>query len=342
MAKEKETIPGSLIALTVGLVVAVISFWYGQNNNLLPEQVSEQAPLVDDFFTVMMTIATALFLIVEGAIVYSIVRFRHRSGDETDGSPIRGNFPLEVFWTAIPAFIVIGLGLYSVEVYNQMGGFDTAGQPAMAHHHGHHSVEIASLPNSDISAPLLLADADAEAVVETAKKTRPDYGLGASPQTAENAPDVVVNVMGLQYAWLFNYPGSGVTSGELHIPAGKDVQLNIEAQDVIHSFWLPQFRIKQDALPGQMAQLRFTATKTGTYPIVCAELCGAYHGAMRSQVIIHEQAEYDQWLEDNRVAQAAGAPIVAANPQTMSDRDFLRPYAEEMGVSSDILAQLHP
>ncbi|MEC4803978.1 MAG: cytochrome c oxidase subunit II [Jaaginema sp. PMC 1079.18] len=340
MAKEKETVPGSLIALTIGLVVAAISVWYGQNNNLLPEQVSEQAPLVDDLFTVMATIAMALFLIVEGAIVYALIRFRHKPGDETDGDPVEGNFPLEIFWTAIPAFLVIGLGIYSVEVYNQMGGFDTSGQDQMAHHH-HHSVEIASLPGSDISAPLI-GQADVEEMIKNTPKSRPDYGLGATPQDMNNPAEVVVNVTGLQYAWLFNYPGDDITSGELHVPAGKDVQLNISAQDVIHSFWLPQFRIKQDALPGQMAQLRFTATHTGTYPIVCAELCGAYHGAMRSQIIVHEADEYEQWLEDNRVAVGTEQPTVAVNPQNLSDSDYLQPYAEEMGINADVLAQIQP
>lgn len=340
MAKEKETVPGSLIALTIGVVVAGISVWYGQNNNLLPEQISEQAPLVDDLFTVMSTIATALFLIVEGAIVYAVIRFRHKKGDETDGDPVKGNFPLEIFWTAIPAFIVIGLGIYSVEVYNQMGGFDTSGGPQMAHHH-HHSVQIASLTDRDVSAPLI-GQADVEEAIEQAPKSRPDYGLGASPQDINNPADVTINVTGLQYAWLFNYPGDNITSGELHVPAGKDVQLNIEAQDVIHSFWLPQFRIKQDALPGQMSQLRFTATRTGTYPIVCAELCGAYHGAMRSQIIVHEPAEYDQWLAENRVAAGTEQPTVAMNPQNLSDSDYLKPYAEEMGINADVLAQIQP
>jgi cytochrome c oxidase subunit 2 len=153
---------------------------------------------------------------------------------------------------------------------------------------------------------------------------------------------VTVNVTGLQYAWLFNYPGDNITTGELHVPAGTDVQLNIEAQDVIHSFWLPQFRIKQDALPGQMSQLRFTATRTGTYPIVCAELCGAYHGAMRSQIIVHEPEEYEQWLAENRVAAGTEQPTVAVNPQNLSDSDYLKPYAQEMGINADVLAQIQP
>jgi cytochrome c oxidase subunit 2 len=127
---------------------------------------------------------------------------------------------------------------------------------------------------------------------------RGEYGIGGGTEPA----DVTVNVTGMQYAWIFNYP-EGIVSGELHIPVNKTVQLNIKATDVIHSFWVPQFRLKQDAIPGHDTQLRFVATKVGDYPIVCAELCGAYHGAMRTRVYVHTQEEYEQWLAANQVAQ---------------------------------------
>lgn len=331
MAKEKDSVPVSLLTLTAGLAIAGISFWVGQNNHLLPEQVSGQAPLVDGFFNVMVGIATALFILVEGAIVFALVKFRNKKGDETDGPPIEGNFSLEIFWTAIPAFIVIGLGLYSVQVYNQMGGFDTQGGMAMAHHHHHAPTQVASLPGTT---DLL---AQAEAPVDNS-----GYGLVGKPELGQLAPELEVNVTGLQYAWLFNYPDSGVTSGELHVPINTDVQLNLSAQDVIHSFWLPQFRIKQDALPGETSKLRFVATKLGTYPVVCAELCGAYHGAMRTQVIIHSEEDYAKWVQENQIAQQSDSSrAVAANPKEMTNAQYLAPYAEELGVDAEMLAHLH-
>ncbi|MEA5418874.1 cytochrome c oxidase subunit II [Spirulina sp. CCNP1310] len=289
MANEKETVPGTLITLVIGVAVTGISIWYGQNNNLLPEQVSLQAPLVDDLFNIMVVIGTALFLVVEGAIVFTLIKFRHRPGDETDSQPVMGNFSLEIFWTAIPAFIVIGLGIYSVQVYNQMGGFDAGGHMA---HHGHAPVQVASLPGSD--GPLLAQSGDVT------------YGLGANAEMGVRPADLNVDVAAMQYAWIFTYPETGIISGELHVPLGQDVKLNLEAKDVLHAFWLPQFRIKQDVIPGQQTQLRFVATKTGTYPIVCAELCGSYHGGMRSQIIVHSPEDYQAWVESNTVAQAPG------------------------------------
>jgi cytochrome c oxidase subunit 2 len=73
----------------------------------------------------------------------------------------------------------------------------------------------------------------------------------------------------------------------------------MEARDVIHAFWVPQFRLKQDVIPGQPTVLSFTATRPGSYPIVCAELCGPYHGGMRSTVVVHEPDDFDTWVTKN-------------------------------------------
>ncbi|MUG92585.1 cytochrome c oxidase subunit II [Scytonema sp. UIC 10036] len=279
-----KEIPLGIFTLIAGILITLISVWVGQHHSLLPEQASAQAPLVDNFFNVMVAIGTALFLVVQGAILISIIQFRRRRGDNGDGLPIEGNFPLEVLWTIIPGIIVIGLGIYSVDVYTEMGGID-----AIAHHGIAH--QSTAQPNSS------------------------PIGIGSIPANEGKAPSLVVNVSGMQYAWLFNYPDSNIIAGELHVPVGQDVLLNISANDVIHSFWVPQFRLKQDAIPGQATQLRFTATKTGEYPIVCTELCGGYHGSMRSSVIVHTPEEFDRWLEENRVAQQPEMDrTVAVNP----------------------------
>ena len=340
-----KQIPISLLTLTAGIVITLISMWVGQNHGLLPEQASEQAPLVDDLFNTMMVIATALFLVVEGAIVAFLVMFRKRPGDETDGEPIEGNLPLEAFWTAIPAIIVIGLGVYSVAVYQEMGGLNPGDHAIMAHSHGssHESTMVAQIPESEaIAGDMMPLLADAEAT--NPRDVRPNYGFGSPVQDQVKPADLVINVTGIQFAWLFNYPDNGgITAGELHVPIGKDVQLNLSAQDVIHSLWVPQFRLKQDAIPGVPTELRFVASKLGTYPVVCTELCGSYHGGMRSQVIVHTQEDFDQWVEQNQIAQQPESnQTVAVNPADMTPTEFLAPVAQEMGISTESLSQLHP
>ncbi len=376
-----QQIPVSLWTLIAGILVAGFSIWVGQNYAiLLPVQASEQAPLVDSFFSVMLTIATALFLVVQGAILIFFLKYRRREGDDRDGMPVEGNFALEIFWTAIPSIIVIVLGIYSVDVYTRMGGLGVGG-----HNHtmGHASVSTtqgvgsaiaATLNDSDVEVPIevpiqasteealtkelteapteLSVESPVELPVESPVEPKPfveapgvipvkapsiipqeKIGIGANPQEQGKNADLLVNITGMQFAWIFNYPDSGITSGELHVPVGADVQLNIAATDVIHSFWVPQFRLKQDAIPGQTTELRFVATKPGTYPIVCAELCGGYHGSMRSQVFVHTQDEFDEWLETNRIA-STKQQVIAIRPSELSKSDYLAPYAKAMGVNS--------
>lgn len=320
-----QQIPVSLLTLVAGIFVTVISIWLGHNHNLLPVQASAQAPLVDGFFNVMFSIAIALFLVVEGTILIFAVKYRRRAGDDTDGVDIEGNLPLEVFWTAVPSIIVLCLGIYSVDVFTRMGGIESP---------GHAMHDVAQMSGSAIASEL----SDGEIPVPPAGARK--IGIGATEEQAK--ADVVVDVTGMQYAWLFNYPESGVNSGELHVPIGADVQINLSATDVIHSFWVPQFRLKQDAIPGIPTQLRFVATKIGTYPIVCTELCGAYHGSMRSSVIVETPEEYNSWLTENKIAQKQELnQAVAVKPSQLPTSDFLAPYADGMGISSTTLKSVN-
>ncbi|MEL6333130.1 MAG: cytochrome c oxidase subunit II [Cyanobacteria bacterium J06559_3] len=323
-----KQIPAPLWTLTVGVAITLISFWVGANLDLFPEQASAQAPLVDDFFNVMVVIGTALFLIVEGTIVFCMIQFRQRKGDETDGLPIEGNLQLEAFWTAIPTIIVIGLGIYSVQLFQDMGGFTPGG---MVHEHGTMIAQAADAPINT-----LMAEGEEGKPVDKSV-----YGFGAPLESEGQAADLEVNVLGLQYAWIFTYPNTGVVDGELHVPVDADVQLNIAAQDVIHSFWVPQFRLKQDAIPGKNTELRFVATKPGTYQVVCAELCGGYHGSMRTQVIVHTQEDFQNWL-GQRVAQAhpVAPEAIATNPADMTDTEYLAPYGEDLGIAAPMVAHL--
>ena len=86
----------------------------------------------------------------------------------------------------------------------------------------------------------------------------------------------------------------------------------MEAKDVIHAFWVPQFRLKQDVIPGQTTVLTFTPTRPGSYPIVCAELCGPYHGGMRSTVVVHEPDEFEAWVQRNAPAPPPPATVASA------------------------------
>jgi len=166
-------------------------------------------------------------------------------------------------------------------------------------------------------------------------------GLGASPENENKPPAVLVKVLGLQYAWTFTYPETGIVSGELHLPIGQDAQLDMTAQDVLHAFWLPEFRIKQDVIPGRQTELRFTPTLLGEYPVICAELCGAYHGIMATKLYVETPEKYQEWIASQQVAQAENPPQVAVDVTKLSTAQYLQPYSREMGVDSETL-QLPP
>jgi cytochrome c oxidase subunit II len=113
---------------------------------------------------------------------------------------------------------------------------------------------------------------------------------------AHDADRMVVDVYGQQYEWHFNYPEQAVTSRELHVPVDRQVEFRLHALDVIHSFWVPEWRIKKDAVPGITTRAFVTPDQTGNYTLVCTELCGIGHSTMRAPVVVEDsQNAFDQW-----------------------------------------------
>ncbi len=365
-------IPSSVWTLLVGILLTLVSLWYGQNHGLLPTAASKEAFLVDGLFNTMMVVSTGIFLLVEGILIYAAIKYRRRDGDDSDGQPVHGNVPLEILWTAIPAIIVLGISVYSFDVYNEMGGFDPHGghgapmAPEAMKMDMHGSAMALLRPPEAIAATLTDTDTinanqeksdaamqdPATAAVRNAdqipqKKDASALGvkaptLGPSRDRAGKEPDLTINVTGLQYAFIFTYPESGVSSGELHVPAGKEVKLNMSANDVIHAFWVPEFRLKQDIIPGRQTEIRFTPETVGDYTVVCAELCGPYHGAMRTQVVVQSQEDYDKWIQEQLVASTETMnQAVAVNPVSVSPDQFLAHYTHSMGIQPEVLHQIH-
>lgn len=117
---------------------------------------------------------------------------------------------------------------------------------------------------------------------------------------SKEADPLVVNVYSQQFAWTFGYPeeGNKWSEGTLHVPVGRQVQFKMNAQDVIHSFWVPEWRIKQDNVPGITTDVVITPDREGTFQLVCTELCGAGHATMRATVVVQSEQEFQKWLRD--------------------------------------------
>jgi cytochrome c oxidase subunit 2 len=111
-----------------------------------------------------------------------------------------------------------------------------------------------------------------------------------------------VRVVGEQFAWTFYYPqedGEEIASSQLQLPANQSVLFHVQTKDVLHDFWVPAFRMKIDAVPGETTLVRATTTdRLGTYPVVCAELCGLGHSVMRQSARVVPAAEFETWMEE--------------------------------------------
>ncbi len=129
------------------------------------------------------------------------------------------------------------------------------------------------------------------------------YSLGETRRVDPQA--MVVRVRAQQFSWSFEYPDYGIVSDELHLPVNRQVVLKMESADVIHSFWVPEFRVKQDVVPGRVTEYRITPSLVGNYKVRCAELCGTSHAYMEKPVIVNEQAGFDAWIKEQQAIAAA-------------------------------------
>jgi len=187
------------------------------------------------------------------------------------------------FWLAtgiaIAIFaIVVSVILFAAVRFRARPDDDTDGPPI----HGHTRLEIlwTAVPTALVTAIAVLS------------------AIVLHDNSAAGRDALRVRVTAVQFAWSFTYengPAKGVVSPILRLPLGRPVRLEIESKDVIHSFWVPQFGQKQDAVPGRPQTLVITPTKLGTFPVVCAELCGLGHALMRSQALVERPGAFDAW-----------------------------------------------
>jgi cytochrome c oxidase subunit 2 len=186
-----------------------------------------------------------------------------------------------VFWfvTGICIFvfsIVAAVSVYAVWKFRAKPDDDSDGPPI----HGHTGLEIVWT-----AVPTMLVTAIA---VVSAIVLAKDDAQGANPLRVE--------VTAQQFFWSYRYPGFGNKESDiLRLPVNRSVVLRMTAKDVLHSFWVPEFRQKQDAVPGIHPTLHITPNRVGTYPVICTELCGVGHALMRSRVIVMEPDAFERW-----------------------------------------------
>jgi cytochrome c oxidase subunit II len=151
---------------------------------------------------------------------------------------------------------------------------------------------------------------------------------------AKQKNEMVVNVTGQQFTWTFEYPSEKLTSPELVLPVDRPVEFKIKSKDVIHSFWVPQFRLKSDAVPGLTTAIRLTPDKTGRYEVVCAELCGIGHSTMRQFVRVLPASAFESWVTKQREAAGGGGGAGEGAGEGGGGEQAAAPNGEEIFTSA--------
>lgn len=222
---------------------------------------------------ILVAIVTALLIVGLGQVRLLPV------AASAQAAPIDSMFRLEFTIIAFLFALIVVMMVYSIVVFRRKPGDMSDAK----HIEGNMNLEIAwtIVP---LAVVMYLAYLGGQSLGETQR---------ADPQPLE------VNVIGSQWSWRFEYPELGITSPDLYLPVNKQALLHISSTDVIHSFWVPEFRLKQDALPGGenfVRDLRVTPTMIGEYKVRCAELCGLQHANMRAPVIVTNEADFDAWV----------------------------------------------
>jgi cytochrome c oxidase subunit II len=222
------------------------------------QPASEQGQQIFDLYPIVFWIAVGVFVLVEGLLLWIVFRYRRRPNIDPGDLPpqTHGNNLLEILWTAIPAAIVTGLFIATINT--------------LAH-----------------------------------------------VEALEPEPTgVVVDVTGFQWQWTFEYrdeslsfTGTGREGPVMGIPVNESVRIRLHAQDVIHSFYVPQFLYKKDVVPGRVNEFDIVVNEPGVYRGKCAEFCGLAHTDMYFTVQAMPRAEYDAWI-----AEQQDVPVVTPPP----------------------------
>jgi cytochrome c oxidase subunit II len=230
---------------------------------------SPQANHIDNLYKIELWIALVIFVAVQGALFYALIRFRKRKHSEP--AQIRGNTRLEVGWTVAAAVILIALAVVTFVMLPS----------------------IQDPPNSGPEGDKLAASSAAGTEYASVRRKLPPNGKALS-----------IHVIGRQFLWQYVYPGASEPDGlgapysyeEMVVPTETTVSLNVQSADVVHSWWIPELGAKVTAVPGYHNYTWFKISKPGLYRGQCAVLCGRGHARMIATVRAVPPATFDAWL----------------------------------------------
>ena len=249
-----------MLALAAGLAALLLLAPGASADVFTPESGgSPNADDIDSLYKIVLYVGILIFLIVEGVLIWSLVRYRARRGGP-EPQQIRGNTPLELSWTVAAALILVVLTVVTF-------------------------VYLGDIENPTSSSPGGLASGAEVASI-------------GQPNAPGKRKTLEIKVNGQQYIWRFEYPGKEIyTYHDLVVPIKTTISLKITSSDVVHSWWIPKLGGKADAVPGHTNETWFKIPHEGTFTGACAELCGDNHADMRARVIAVSPERYERYIE---------------------------------------------
>ncbi len=233
----------------------------------LPHDVSQHGHTIDHLFYFILGLTGVVFIGTELALFWFVWRYDGEGAQKTPVKYTHGSHHLEIVWTILPAAVLLFIAIYQMNAW----------------------------ADSKIRNPA----------------AGPDGIFG----TADDMP-ATLEVTARQFEWRLRYPGLKAQGkigdaddihvvNDLHIPVNEEILIDLKSADVLHSFFLPNMRVKQDAVPGMKIPVWFRATETGTYDLVCAELCGWGHYKMKGRITVESREDFDKWLAERYREQTA-------------------------------------
>jgi cytochrome c oxidase subunit 2 len=259
---------GLAMLAIIWLITLVSTYFFAAKTWWLPHGASEAAPWIDGQFALTYLLMGIVFLAAQLSLGYLVWKYRERAGAQ----PVRyshGNTTMELVWTTLTAVLFIGLNLMGSHVWATERFAPARADSVPVEVTGMQFAWYFRYPGPDGS----FAPTDPKLMDPSAGN---EAALGIDPATEDAKDDVVTGVM--------------------YLPVNRQVDLTLRAVDVIHSFFVPAMRFKQDAVPGLAIHMHFTPTEVGDYEIACAELCGLGHYKMHGMLKVVSQADFDAWL----------------------------------------------
>jgi len=259
---------GLILLVVIWLITFISTYFFIAKTWWLPVGASAAAAGIDHHFTVSFILMGIVFVAAQLALGFLVWKYRS-GGSSSKAEYSHGNTTLEIVWTVLTTVLFVGLNLATYTLW-AAERFDPAGANAVR-------VEVTGMQFAWYF-----------------RYPGPDGKFGATNPELEDASAGGEAALGLDP----KDPASkdDVVTGTMVVPVNREIEVILRAHDVIHSFFIPQMRFKQDAVPGLAIHMHFTAIQTGDYEILCAELCGLGHYKMHGILKVVSQEEFDKWL----------------------------------------------